>query len=44
MFLPPGPMISPIFSVGTLMEITLGAKSEISVRGCAMVWFMIPRM
>ena len=37
MFLPPGPMISPIFSVGTLREMTLGAKSEMSLRGWEMV-------
>ena len=44
MFLPPGPMMRPIFSVGTFREMTLGAKSEMSLRGCEMVWFMIPRM
>jgi hypothetical protein len=33
MFLPPGPMIAPIFSTSTLVETTLGAYSEISAEG-----------
>ncbi len=44
MFLPPGPMIAPIFSTSTFAVTTLGAYSEISAEGVAIVFSMIERM